>query len=226
MLEYECDVYFNSELDDLYLLQFPTKPDPFQLDNFPKHGRLKPDHFQIELDLDLNTRGAYYDMDKAAELKMGLDSESHNDIVDKIKYNSFKVPMNSRYLIGIKNEDGLHLTQLKNIIQMRPYLDYIDQKAEKEKELKNSNDKEEDAKAIQMSFELEDLESTRKASAAKLRRAMEDEPWIPLQVHLPNSDLSEQMKNSLTFMDLEDNSNALDQTPAQYLDKICSMGVQ
>lgn len=92
----ELDVFISDELD-LYLLQFPLRPQKAGVPRIKK-ARFKPKHNVLELGVDHEVR----------------------DRGDSIKMTSTVVANNRSLGIGVLKDGALHITPLQNVIQMRP----------------------------------------------------------------------------------------------------------
>jgi DNA-directed RNA polymerase-3 subunit RPC5 len=191
----EIDVYLSQGLADrLYLLQYPLRPVCRPYVNGTGGApavKVKPEQDKLEMVFDLKTDAETYDDEMGKQLSdLTLTEDGPNSKVpmypsgqmDTQVLRSSKVPMRTHYLAGIFREDGLHLTPLKAILQLRPTFDHINE-AENRKIEKSKGGKKEEEEFKPVNIRLARIESER-AQAARIRshghmqEQSDAEPWI------------------------------------------------
>ncbi|KAJ3324731.1 DNA-directed RNA polymerase III subunit RPC5 [Boothiomyces sp. JEL0866] len=193
-----------TDTQNLLFLQFPTRSKPFT--NYPTAARVKPNSNKLQVDLPLDNP-AHYDEFRNQEYQTELKN---------IQLDSFQIPKNGKYMVGIF-EDTLHLTEIKDIYQLRPTLSHIDKHQEAEKQLKlksNFEDMkdinpnyEEEAKTIKMG-NLENIQQL------QLQQQTSREPWVELRINNPDSEDSKIQMDYLkqeTELEMEELSNYLEE---------------
>ncbi|KAJ3310522.1 DNA-directed RNA polymerase III subunit RPC5 [Boothiomyces sp. JEL0838] len=191
-----------TDTQNLLFLQFPTRSKPFT--NYPKAARIKPNSNKLQVDLPLDNP-THYDEFRNQEYQTELKT---------IQLDSFQIPKNGKYMVGIF-EDTLHLTEIKDVYQLRPTLSHIDKHQEAEKQLKlksNFEDMkdinpnyEEEAKTIKMG-NLENIQQL------QLQQQTSREPWVELRINDPDSDDSKIQMDYLkqeSEMEVEEITNYL-----------------
>jgi len=225
----KIDIFLSNPKIPHYLLQYPIRSQPFNEYNLPVEARIKPNAQQMELDLTLNTRAITYDRQKADELSRGLVEESSigpgrklikkEETLDKQTLSSSLIPKNGNYMFGVVKNDGLHISPISAILQLRPNFKYLDN-IDKIEKLKSSKENEEEQEPVSRLVQMQ----VKKTEATTLQdeiliqqRIAEEEPWTELQIYMPeteqsksNNGLSTETKEKIEF-----NKDTID-----YLDKI------
>ncbi|KAK4055274.1 hypothetical protein OIV83_000556 [Microbotryomycetes sp. JL201] len=128
-------------------------------------GVIDPKYAVLDQPLQKKTRGAKRpELDE--ETANALRHERDERRLQKITYASSVVPDITNYLVGVVKEDGLHLSPVTQTFQMRPKLTYldnmvalerrrkreakIDEDADSEGDISDTEIKKEEAKAVQM----------------------------------------------------------------------------
>ncbi|KAJ3283326.1 DNA-directed RNA polymerase III subunit RPC5 [Borealophlyctis nickersoniae] len=223
----EIDVYVSQQLaDSLYVFQYPTRPHAFNEEHHPVLARMKPKAQSFQLEIPLHTGGPHYNKDAGERLGHGLDDKpiltaydmdqygqrGNATLLDKQTLASSLLPANANYMIGILQDEQLHLTPVAATLQMRPSLHYIDKIKEKEKAASNkiayeerreaNADEEDEGKVLQVTVRsAEDKEGAKKAAQAELLRQMEEEPWVNMEIFDAKSGESREMLEKMFTME-------------------------
>eukprot|EP01041_Mallomonas_annulata_P007554 gene7554-15486_t len=191
----EIDVYISDELE-LFLLQFPLKPVYSELPAIHS-GRLKPIHNRLEL-------STPYDPQIYSP-----DLKPHT-----IKYQkliSSKVALHSTLGVGVIRNGAMHITPVKQLLQLRPsFKDLVAQgeivEMMKDDDEENEGKDKQSMQQVQMRRkESEKAQSTRLQSFAHLQAQEDSEQWRNLKIYTPDSietgDKFEQMyfKENITY---------------------------
>jgi len=224
----EIDIFLSNPKNPHYLLQYPIRTIPFNENNFPVEARIKPNAQQLELDLTLNTRASTYDRQKADELARGLVEESSigpgrrlikkADTLDKQTLSSSLLPKNGNYMFGLIKNDGLHISPITSLLQLRPNFKYLDN-IDKIEKLKSSKENEEEQEPVSrlVQMQVKKTEATTLQDEILIQQRMaEEEPWTELQIFMPeteesknNNEISTEVKEEITFK--ESTEDYLDQ---------------
>ncbi|KAI9009647.1 Sin-like protein conserved region-domain-containing protein [Gaertneriomyces semiglobifer] len=208
----QYDVYFTPTEQDIFLFQYPTRPQPFDEDSRPAEARMKPKAKRFELDIHLDTRGEHYNKERGEELGHGTDNApirgvfDYDDdrpakLLDKQTLTSSLLPLNATYMAGAFRNGDLHLIRIGAAVQLRPSLGYIDKINEKqakryeedsmEENKRNNPDAEDDTKVLAITMKgNEDKEAVRRAMQAELKMQAELEEWQTLPLFHPGSNQS------------------------------------
>ncbi|CAO3610449.1 unnamed protein product [Cunninghamella echinulata] len=197
----EFPVYLSTQLcNDIQIFQYPMRNAPFRPRQGPVGARVKPKAKMVQLDLPLDTQSRYYNTERGEEFSMGTHDkviktayDKQDELLDKLTLTSTYVPTQTNYLVGVLHNDELHVTPVKNIIQMRPgfnYLDKIDDKwkaankriQEVEKQEEQKKVETEKAQTLQVSMKHNDNSesSTRRNLYSLAVHNAEDENWVPI----------------------------------------------
>ncbi|XP_022319153.2 DNA-directed RNA polymerase III subunit RPC5-like [Crassostrea virginica] len=204
-VEHEVDVFLSKSLaDNLYLLQYPVRPQKMTYDEIDIHtARVKPVQKKVEIECSVNTRSPHYARSKGEQIALNVDGAFGNsaesfyssDKMDKQVLTSTTTGDKSgRYAVGIFKDGELHLTPLHAIIQMRPSFNYLDRADQKMKADvgpagdggESSQDEEEEVKPVTVKFaqqESEEAKARRMASFDYLQKKQQEEAWQKLQYH-------------------------------------------
>eukprot|EP00039_Didymoeca_costata_P010944 m.149504 g.149504 ORF g.149504 m.149504 type:complete len:632 (-) comp15014_c0_seq2:2304-4199(-) len=201
----EHNVYLSQELADrLYLLQYPLRPRkrPYGNTKTKPQVRVKPEQDKLEMKFELNTNSNTYDREKGKEIaeeagQTGPSSTVHmrenSTLMDAHVLRSTKVPMRTHYVTGIWKDDGLHLTPLKAILQLRPSFDHLNdidkKKQDKGKDALQASEGTEE-KPVNLIFkriENEKTQAARKRSHNYMQQQSDAEAWINVEYHSKDS---------------------------------------
>jgi len=135
---HEIPVYLAKDLH-CYLLQYPVRPASMPYDNVDvTEAKLRPEGQQLKLKLRLNTANSNYDTSKGEQFALNVDgADTSNKLAQEKTFpagimdhqvltSSRAVTASDRYAVGILNDNELHLTPVKTILNMRPCLQYLD----------------------------------------------------------------------------------------------------
>ncbi|KAJ3201223.1 DNA-directed RNA polymerase III subunit RPC5 [Clydaea vesicula] len=213
----EYKVLITQQLSNcLYQLQFPTRLHKFSNEFEPKVGRIKPTSKQLELEVPFTDNNEHYDRRKGFNFGSGLHNkpmksateslfQSQDENLPSLSSQTFVselIPNAANYMIGVINQDELHLTPLSGTLRLSPGFQYLDKIHEKEKSLnqrvnaqeekENDPDKVIESKLIQVQMKKreESKEEAEKANQLKLRKQIEDESWSNLVLFNQNTDES------------------------------------
>ncbi|KAJ1664295.1 hypothetical protein EV178_004192 [Coemansia sp. RSA 1646] len=224
----EIPIYLTEKIaKNLHILQYPQKegtikPGVLQ----PKVARIKPIHGQMEMDIPLDVQSPMYNRDRGLELGVGLaDNGRLLDITTLISVN---IPKSSTYVAGVFANNGLHLTPIENLTQLRPSLKYLDRVAEKERDASkldtdDEDDEKKDVKAqtVQVtvrSAQAEEALRLQQKSIAFMQQKLEEEPWSKLSYFDVDSEESNAVFTKLIAKNTED--LICKETPNEYLSNI------
>lgn len=191
-------MFLSQELADrLYLLQYPLRPTnrPYVDGSGGAPAvRIKPDQDKLEMTYALNVHASSYDQLKGTEL---ADNTLPDDpastktpmypsgVMDSQILRSSKVPMRTHYVAGMFCEDGLHLTPLKAILQLRPTFDHINEaenrKIEKAKGTKAQEDEFKTVQTRLARIESERAQAARMRSHSHMQEQSDAEPWVEVK---------------------------------------------
>ena len=210
----EVDVYLSKQLrDTLYLFQYPVRPAHVTYDDVEHLSvKMKPKQQKVEMELAMDTNCPNYSKSKGEQIAVNVDGAlSVNDsfymtgCMDKQTFSSQRVAVdNSRYAIGLLKDKELHLNPVKGIIQMRAsfsYLDKVDNRIKAEQGDDDSQDDDEEPKAVTVKFarhETEDAKARRMASYEYLRKMEEEEKWVTMRHHSKDEIMAETERSLLT----------------------------
>ncbi|ORX50791.1 hypothetical protein BCR36DRAFT_352206 [Piromyces finnis] len=225
----QIDIFLSNPKNPHYLLQYPIRTQPFNEFNMPVEGRIKPNAQQLELDLTINTGAVTYDRQKADELSRGLVEESSigpgrklikkAETLEKQTLSSSLLPKNGNYMFGVVKNDGLHISPISALLQLRPnfkYLDNID-KIEKLKSSKENEDEQEPVSRL-VQMQVKKTEATTLQDEILIQqRIAEEEPWSLLQIYMPETEQSKSNNGIQTEVKEEIEFN---KSTEDYLDRI------
>ncbi|KAI9308767.1 DNA-directed RNA polymerase III subunit Rpc5 [Cunninghamella echinulata] len=256
----EFPVYLSTQLcNNIQIFQYPMRNAPFRPRQGPVGARVKPKAKMVQLDLPLDTRSRYYNTERGEEFSMGThdkviktaydkrmeeheeeerygmkNKKKEDELLDKLTLTSTHVPTQTNYLVGVLHNDELHVTPVKNIIQMRPgfnYLDKIDDKwkaankriQEVEKQEEQKKVETEKAQTLQVSMKHNDNSesSTRRNLYSLAVHNAEDENWVPIVYCDQMSSEAEEQYEKLYCKQYEQLSSKMSQL--DFLDQISAI---
>jgi len=138
----------------------------------------------------------------------------------------------SRYAVGVLHNNELHLTPLRNIIQLQPNYMYVDSHATKlaaemsANAAADSSEGEDDTRPVSVRFkphESEDALARRMASYEYHQKQVDEEAWVPVQ-HFPVGSEESEMERWQLFADRTDASSTCEfyMSPADYQKQLIS----
>lgn len=231
----EIPVYLSKILDDkLYIFQYPLKSNTDSYDDSTiLKTTMKPQIGDIRLEIELDINSANYDHRKGEDIATDIDGQHdryeekdekcyfRSNMMDKIVLQSSKIISDpSNYSIGVFQNNELHLTPLKNIIEMRPQFDYLDTADRQEDARKLAEDKEEDVQQINCHFKRATSESVKKREEKSFKSLTEkkaQEKWIRCDFKQPTSHESELTRLELLCPSTESIENNLTLSVEEYL---------
>lgn len=190
----DIPVYLNTSL--FSLVQTPTRPEAFHAAYLPTAARVK--HGQLCVDIALDSKKECYSAEIASKLgnseqpdqSAGFGSvHAAHGLLKTLSLESTTVPdANATYMVGRIQDGSLYVSQLRDILQLRPALNYIDRIADADKlaarrgKQDARSDTEDEGKTYQLTTRGPDHNEVQKQSREALRKMMDMEPWTKLQV--------------------------------------------
>ena len=204
---------FLSKAGSCYLYQYPVRPGHMTYDGSQViRARFRPLNQQAQLELAINTKSENYDESKGEQIALNTDGASagptkyfQTSKMDKqLLTGSSPVASTGRYALAILDNEELHLTPVKGVLQLRPSLAYMDKSDKTARlEARNSGDnvEEEDNKpqAVTVRFtkvrinighpniyltllmcqgDSDRLKKLKEKSFDYQMRMVEEEPWV------------------------------------------------
>ncbi|CAB0028008.1 unnamed protein product [Trichogramma brassicae] len=233
----EIPVYVSTKLaDKLYIFQYPEKSTDVGYDNeIFLETSMKPENEEVKIQVQLDTQSEHYD-ESQGEFLAANNVESttrkkekqlfKGDQMDRIFLKSSRAEPNcDNYAIAIYQNDELHITPLKGIIQMRPDFSYLDRVDKKFKDsgknggegFVDADDEEPEEIEVHAKFtkNISDYakQQREKSFQTHARKSMEEE-WVPCKFQRAEEPIKEEM-----FCHKVDNdrSNDLKITQSDYL---------
>jgi hypothetical protein len=214
---YELDVYFSNTLaNDLVLLQYPLKPAWRPYDTGLCQGvKYKQNAEVIEIDYSMNP-----------DELLGEGKSEMIEGEEELEYHtirSSRIPLQTNYAVGVHRGNGIHLSALPKVYQMRPDFTHINVQAEERR--KRMNDREKDSKAeeevvltavpVRITQESDRARYIRERSWEHLKKHEELEKWVYLRYCEKEDEASELKFESL----VTPGENAVNpgSNPLQYL---------
>ena len=141
---------FLSKAGNCYLYQYPVRPGHMTYDgSHVIKARFRPVNQQAQLELAINTKSENYDESKGEQIALNTDGAAggsnkyfQSSKMDKqLLTGSSPLASTGRYALAILDNEELHLTPVKGVLQLRPSLGYMD-KSDKtaRQEARNSGD--------------------------------------------------------------------------------------
>lgn len=235
----QIPLYLSKNLaDKLYVLQYPTKKQSDN-DDIVSRASVKPINHEITIDYTLDTTSRHYDAFKGEQFAITADGkDNRNDkatfssgTMDCQSYVSSKTVDNcSRYVVGFltdSNDRGkeVHLSIVKNILQMRPsfaHFDKADTRKKAEQKTEHDSDTEEDEpKQVTVKFARTETDRTRKAREKSfnfLSKKSADESWCEASWHGKNSIQAELERQKLYCNTNDTTSHTFSLSRAEYME--------
>ncbi|XP_032674592.1 DNA-directed RNA polymerase III subunit RPC5-like [Odontomachus brunneus] len=185
-------VFLSKTLENkLLLLQYPTRP--MNNDNFTVlKSCIKPNNLKVQLEFKVDTHSNNYNLSKGVKLVLNAKNESKrnenisdSELFDKITFSSIQsVTDCSNYAIGIFQNNELHITPLKGILEMQPQFNYLDKSDKRSKYKKhapeeiNSNEEENMVLMHTMKQQSESIKKLQEQSFKHDSKKNQEENWI------------------------------------------------
>ena len=124
-----------SKSGNCYLYQYPVRPGHMTYDgSHVVRARVRPINQQAQLEIAINTNSDNYDQSKGEQIALNTDGAEpaqnkyfKSSMMDKqMLIGSSPVSSTGRYALAIMDNDELHLTPVKGVLQLRPSLGYMD----------------------------------------------------------------------------------------------------
>ncbi|XP_057825324.2 uncharacterized protein LOC131037266 isoform X4 [Cryptomeria japonica] len=202
----EIDVYFTPAIDrdtKIYLMQYPLRPywRPYGLKEKCEEVqvRVKPNQARLEVDLVMDKAGENYDHNAIEHLK-----------ITKQTLTSSKSPLSTSYVLGILQENKLHLSPVHSALQLRPLISYVNKREEHKKTVFVDEEYEEEPNEaepklvplkVQLKKETELQEKLRLQSYTYFKQLDEAEPWIPLEAHGIDSPVTDGIRQKIVAVE-------------------------
>ncbi|XP_057825322.2 uncharacterized protein LOC131037266 isoform X2 [Cryptomeria japonica] len=200
----EIDVYFTPAIDrdtKIYLMQYPLRPywRPYGLKEKCEEVqvRVKPNQARLEVDLVMDKAGENYDHNAIEHLK-----------ITKQTLTSSKSPLSTSYVLGILQENKLHLSPVHSALQLRPLISYVNKREEHKKTVfvdeeyeEEPNEAEPKLVPLKLKKETELQEKLRLQSYTYFKQLDEAEPWIPLEAHGIDSPVTDGIRQKIVAVE-------------------------
>ena len=141
---------FLSKAGSCYLYQYPVRPGHMTYDgSHVMRARFRPLNQQAQLELAINTKSDNYDESKGEQIALNTDGAAagsnkyfQSSKMDKqLLTGSSPLGSTGRYALAILDNEELHLTPVKGVLQLRPSLGYMDKSDKTARlEARNSGD--------------------------------------------------------------------------------------
>ncbi|XP_046856496.1 DNA-directed RNA polymerase III subunit RPC5-like [Xenia sp. Carnegie-2017] len=174
----EFDVYLSkSLLENLYLLQYVSQPSSIA-DKTITRAKIKPGQKKVRLEIPVNRSNNYVEKTFACDMMKNQVLESSHG------YSS-----TCQYAVGVLKDGKVHLNSVKNIAQMRPTFEHMDEfdpnnESRKTDKGESSDETEEKPQALMVRFAKKGQEKKKKVDL------LSDEPWQDIQYFEINDDMS------------------------------------
>lgn len=187
-------------LNKVFVFQYPIK-NVINCTTKPKivNCLVKPNSQKVKVEFSLNTASRNYDAFKGDQLAIAADGKSQNKnekptyisgTMDKQTLVS-TTPLDeiNKYIVGIMQDNEVHGSVVKGIVQMRPnfsYFDKLDKRKKAEQNAENTADEEVELKQVTVKFartENEKSKKVREKSYDYISQQTADEPWCEALWH-------------------------------------------
>ncbi|XP_059077559.1 uncharacterized protein LOC131037266 isoform X5 [Cryptomeria japonica] len=161
--------------------------------------RVKPNQARLEVDLVMDKAGENYDHNAIEHLK-----------ITKQTLTSSKSPLSTSYVLGILQENKLHLSPVHSALQLRPLISYVNKREEHKKTVFVDEEYEEEPNEaepklvplkVQLKKETELQEKLRLQSYTYFKQLDEAEPWIPLEAHGIDSPVTDGIRQKIVAVE-------------------------
>ena len=132
----EMPVYLSKSLQ-CYLFQYPVRPASLEYDtSLVTRARFRPNNKQVQLEVRLNTNSDNYDKSKGEQIALNTDGVSpgpstsryfSSRMMDKQVLSGERSGGDARrYALARLVDNQLHLSEVQEVLQLRPSLGYMD----------------------------------------------------------------------------------------------------
>lgn len=176
-----------SKAGNCYLYQYPVRPGHMTYDGtHVVRARVRPVNQQAQLEIAINTNSDNYDKSKGEQIALNTDGSDaghskyfKSSMMDKqVLTGSTPVSSTGRYALAIMDNDELHLTPVKGVLQLRPSLGYMD-KSDRTARLDGIDDEYSKPQAVAVRFKGDsDRLKKLKESFNYQMKMVEEEPWV------------------------------------------------
>ena len=144
---------FLSKAGSCYLYQYPVRPGHMTYDGaHVMRARFRPVNQQAQLELAINTKSDNYDESKGEQIALNTDGAAagankyfQSSKMDKqLLTGTSPLASTGRYALAILDNEELHLTPVKGVLQLRPSLGYMDKSDKMARNSGDNVDEEED----------------------------------------------------------------------------------
>ena len=144
---------FLSKAGNCYLYQYPVRPGHMTYDgSHVIKARFRPVNQQAQLELAINTKSENYDESKGEQIALNTDGPAagsnkyfQSSKMDKqLLTGTSPLASTGRYALAILDNEELHLTPVKGVLQLRPSLGYMDKSDKMARNSGDNVDEEED----------------------------------------------------------------------------------
>jgi DNA-directed RNA polymerase III subunit RPC5 len=170
--------------ENLYCFQYPLRPPSKGYDfNTLRELRYKKDHQIMEMDFELNTKNEHYDTESSFDQRI-------------FTLQSSQIPLKTNYCVGVLRGDQFHITPLKNILQLRPKLEYLSEDKHVQEKVTNKKKTTSQPRLVYATMQTKEDEETRKKSYEYAKQMEQSEPWVNLKVYQKNVKKKLKLKKS------------------------------
>uniref|UniRef100_A0A1A9W1P9 DNA-directed RNA polymerase III subunit RPC5 n=1 Tax=Glossina brevipalpis TaxID=37001 RepID=A0A1A9W1P9_9MUSC len=209
----EIPVFLSKDLqDNLYIFQYPTKPQTHNFENVSVvNCCVKPINQEVKVDFALDMESRFYDQFKGEQFALAADGKTpikgerpsfKRGIVDKQAFLSSR-PLDDvdKYVVGVYVNKEIHLSPLTSIVQLRPsfsYFDKEDKRNKAEQKALNEEDEDEELQQVTVKFARSNAKKFKERQGFdNLMKKSDEEPWCETYWHSRSSSTSELERRKL-----------------------------
>ena len=160
--------------ENLFCFQYPLRSPEKGYDfNTLKEFRYKKEHKKIEIDFELNLKSEHYDTESNFDQKI-------------FTLQSSEIPLKTNYCIGVLRGDQFHITPLKNILQLRPKLEYLNEDKHIQEKVTNKKKTNSQPRLVYATMQTKEDEENRKKSFEYVKLMEQQEPFSTLKFYPKN----------------------------------------
>jgi len=186
--------------------------------------RIRPINKQVELEIGLNTNSPNFDRSKGEQIVLNTEGgqAGDNTVMDKQVLAGRAAGCSAgRYAIAVLDNNELHLTALRDILQLRPSLHHLD-RADRRLAGRGGaqGDGEQPAQAVTVRFARGDAERSKKYQEKNFDYQMkkaEEEEWVDCEFQQMRTGDWEEVTQRMFCQAMETQVPTLSAEPAQYL---------
>ncbi|XP_054712327.1 DNA-directed RNA polymerase III subunit RPC5-like [Uloborus diversus] len=194
----EVDVFLSKRLaETLYVFHYPHKSSNIPNDDVEcLSARIKPKQQKLEMEIAINTHSSNYDRSRGEQMAINVDGLNptgdtyfKSSYMDKCILTAKKAGSPAdRYAVGLLRKDGLHITPVHSIVDLKSgftYMDKIDALVKKSF-AQEEEEEEEEAVAVTVRFEGPNAERERQMRQKSFKYQQQKnatEPWINVNYH-------------------------------------------